>query len=187
MESGMARRADRFVSGLVLAPEGEGRQGSSRRLGLLRRVLATARSCRFDQLLVAAGGVAAAATGLDLAGADLVPDAAAKEGWASSIVEALGSLDPRTDVLVLMLGDQAGVTPATVQTLLDGMGLAALAACGYPSGRGHPLAIRRDAIGELSGLDGDAGVWELLERHADAVVDVPVAAARAPAVPAARA
>ncbi|HEX3316448.1 MAG TPA: NTP transferase domain-containing protein [Solirubrobacteraceae bacterium] len=185
----MARRADRFVSGLVLAGEAAQRPGS-RHARLLRRVLDTARSCRFDQLLIAVGGAgaaAAASAGLDLAGADVLADAPHREGWASSIVEALANLDPRTDVLVLMLGDQAGMTPGTVQSLLDGMGLAALAACGYASGRGHPLAIRREAFGELSGLDGDAGVWDLLERHPDGVVDVPVAGARTPAVQAARA
>jgi molybdenum cofactor cytidylyltransferase len=183
----LARRADRFVSGLVLAGEASDGPGSSRRVGLLRRVLATARSCRFDQLLVAAGGAAAASAGIDLAGADVLADPPGGEGWTSSIVEALANLDPRTDVLVLMLGDQASLTPGMVQTLLDGMGLAALAACGYPSGRGHPLAIRRVAFGELSSLDGDAGVWDLLERHAHAVVDVPMAGARAPAAQLARA
>jgi CTP:molybdopterin cytidylyltransferase MocA len=33
---------------------------------------------------------------------------------------ALVTVDPRCDVLVLLLGDQPGVTPATVDTLLAG-------------------------------------------------------------------
>jgi len=170
---GVARRADRFVSGLVLA--GGERLSSARDLHPFRRVVATARACRFDQLIVAVGGAAAAVAGVELAGADVILDGGG-DNASSSLVTALVHLDPRTDLLVLLQGDQPGVTPATVQTLVDGMGLAALAACGYPSGRGHPLAFARDAFGELSALDGDAEVWTLLDRHADDVVDVPVGA-----------
>ncbi len=43
--------------------------------------------------------------------------------------------------LVLMLGDQPGVSVATVEALLAGRGDAALAACAYSDGRGHPLAF----------------------------------------------
>jgi molybdenum cofactor cytidylyltransferase len=83
-------------------------------------------------------------------------------------------VDPRCDVLVLMLGDQPGVTAATVETLLAGRGEAPIAACGYEDGRGHPLAFSRTLFGELASLHGDKGVWKLLDRHAAAAVDVPV-------------
>ena len=164
----MSRRADRFVSGLVLA--GAHRLGSPLHLRPLRRVVATARACRFDQLLIAVGGAAAAVAGVDFAGADVILEG----DEPSSFAAALHRMDPRTDVLVLLLGDQPRVTPATVQTLVDGMGPATLAACGYASGRGHPLAFGRDAFGELSTVDEDAGIWQLLDRHRDSVVDVPI-------------
>jgi CTP:molybdopterin cytidylyltransferase MocA len=80
----------------------------------------------------------------------------------------------RAEVLVLMLGDQPGVTAATVAALLAGRGGASLAACGYADGRGHPLAFDRSVFSELASLHGDKGVWKLLERHAAEVVDVPV-------------
>lgn len=73
-----------------------------------------------------------------------------------------------------MLGDQPGVTAATVAALLAGRGGASLAACGYADGRGHPLAFDRSVFSELASLHGDKGVWKLLERHAAEVVDVPV-------------
>jgi molybdenum cofactor cytidylyltransferase len=165
----MSRRADRFVTGLVLA--GAHRLGAPLHLPPLRRVVATARACRFDQLMVAFGGAATAVTGLDFSGADVVLGT----GGASCLVTALNRLDPRTDVLVLLLGDQPGVTPATVQTLVDGMGAGDVAACGYASGRGHPLAFGREAFDELTTLDEPAGVWKLLDRHRDAVVHVPMA------------
>jgi hypothetical protein len=46
-------------------------------------------------------------------------------------------------VLVLMLGDQPGVTAATVAALLERRGGAPLAICRYDDGRGHPIAFAR--------------------------------------------
>jgi molybdenum cofactor cytidylyltransferase len=53
---------------------------------------------------------------------------------------------------------------------------APLAACAYDDGRGHPLVFTRTLFAELASLHGDRGVWKLLDRHADQVADVPIAA-----------
>ena len=84
---------------------------------------------------------------------------------------ALATIDPRCDVLVLLLGDQPGVTPATVDALLVGRGEAPLAVCRYEDGRGHPLAFARSVFGALESLHGDKGVWKLVDRGAE---DVPI-------------
>ena len=76
-------------------------------------------------------------------------------------------------MLVLLLGDQPGVRPETVRALLAGRGDAALAACRYDDGRGHPFAFARSVFGELAALHGDKGVWKLLDRGP--VTDVPIA------------
>ena len=78
-------------------------------------------------------------------------------------------------VLVLMLGDQPSVTAENVASLLAGRGEAPIAACAYTDGRGHPLAFSRALFPELRTMHGDKAVWKLLDRHADAAVDVPVA------------
>jgi molybdenum cofactor cytidylyltransferase len=82
-------------------------------------------------------------------------------------------VDPRIDVLVLLLGDQPGVRPETVRALLAGRGDAPLAACRYEDGRGHPLAFARSAFGDLAALHGDKGVWRLMDRGPVAEVAVP--------------
>jgi molybdenum cofactor cytidylyltransferase len=57
--------------------------------------------------------------------------------------------------------------------LLAGRRNSPYAACAYDNGRGHPLAFARSTFADLQALHGDKGVWKLLDRHADQVVDVP--------------
>jgi molybdenum cofactor cytidylyltransferase len=171
------------VTGLVLAA------GSSERLGqpkqllpyrdgtLLDHVLGTARACGFDQRLCVLGADAAAIRRLvDFEGIDVVVNDEPRTGCSSSIAAALTAVDDGSEVLVLLLADQPGVTPGTVATLLAGRGDAPLAACAYEDGRGHPLAFARRLFAELGSLRGDRGVWKLLDRYADEVVDVPITA-----------
>jgi molybdenum cofactor cytidylyltransferase len=174
-------QADGFVAGLVLGAGGSRRLGRPKQLlpygddTLLGHVLTTARACPYDQLIVALGGSAdGVREQVDLSGAEVVLNEGFGSGCSSSIATALGVVDPRAELLVLMLGDQPGVTPATVETLLAARGDAALAVCRYDDGRGHPFAFARSVFGELGDLHGDKGVWRLLDARSDEVVDVPI-------------
>lgn len=176
-----SRPAEPFVCGLVLGA------GASRRLGrpkqllpyggrpLLEHTVATARDCGFDQLVVPIGAAAAdVAEHVDLSGARVVVNDDFAAGCSSSIAAALGAVDPRCELLVLMLGDQPGVTPATVAALLAGRGDAPLAVCRYEDGRGHPIAFDRSTFAALANLHGDKGIWRLLDERAQDVVEVSI-------------
>jgi molybdenum cofactor cytidylyltransferase len=178
----MRARTDPFVTGLVLGAGGSKRLGRPKQLlpygegTLLGHVAATARACGFDQTIVAVGGAAVdVRAGVDLAGAEVVVNDAYGEGCSSSIAAALAAVDPRCDVMVLMLGDQPGVTVETVRALLTGRADAPLAVCRYDDGDGHPIAFARSVFADLAGLHGDKGVWRLLDRRAAEVERVRIA------------
>ena len=171
-----------FVTGLVLGAGGSSRLGRPKQLlaygdrPLLEHTLNTARDCGFDQLVVPIGGAAAEVRErVDFSGAEVVVNEDYGEGCSSSIAAALGVVNERCDVLVLMLGDQPGVTPDTVRALLAGRGDAPLAVCRYDDARGHPIAFARSVFAQLADLHGDKGVWRLLDERAGDVVDVPIA------------
>jgi molybdenum cofactor cytidylyltransferase len=171
-----------FISGLVLGAGGSRRLGQPKQLlpygegTLLGHVVNVARACAFDQLVVALGGAAAEVRAkVDLSDVEVVINDAYGAGCSSSIAAALDYLDPRCEVMVLMLGDQPGVTAATVSSLLAGRGDAPLAVCRYDDGRGHPIAFARSTFPELSVLHGDKGVWRLLDARAGEVGEVALA------------
>lgn len=178
-----------FTTGLVLAAGSSSRLGRPKQLldyrgrPLLDATLAMARSCGFDQLLVTLGGAGDdVRAAVDLSGCRIVDNVHHTRGCSSSIVAALDHVDPRADGLVLLLGDQPGVTPSTVvelmsmtETATDAAGRpVAIAVCRYDDGRGHPFWFSRAVFDELRDLHGDKAVWKMLESGRRPVVELPV-------------
>jgi molybdenum cofactor cytidylyltransferase len=170
-----------FVTGLVLAAGTSSRFGAPKQLlpyrgrTLLDATLETARGCGFDQLLVTLGGSAAAIREqVDLAGVRVVDNPDFGTGCSSSIVSALDAVDAAAGGLVLLLGDQPGVTAGAVRALVATAADAPLGVCRYDNGPGHPLWFGRAVFGELRSLHGDKAVWRLLESGRHRVVQVAV-------------
>jgi molybdenum cofactor cytidylyltransferase len=167
------------VTVLVLAA------GSSHRLGrpkqtlpyrgttLLDATLRVARGCGLDQVMVTLGGASDdVRAAVDLTGVEVVDNPDFGSGCGSSIAAAVDVLDERTDGIVLLLGDQPGVLPATVHRLVDAAGSAPLGVSRYTDALGHPFWFSRQIFGELRALHGDKAVWKLLESGRYPVVEV---------------
>jgi molybdenum cofactor cytidylyltransferase len=163
----------RRIAGVVLAA------GSSRRLGTPKQVLPyrdttvlgatldVARDVGFDQLIVTLGGAAEAVLdAVRMDGADVVTVDDYGTGCSTSLRVALERVDPQAAGIVLMLGDQPQLAPATVRRMIAaGRGHPdnPVMVCRYTDGVGHPFWFSRHVFGELSQLHGDKGVWKLLQ------------------------
>lgn len=167
------------MTGLVLAA------GSSRRLGspkqllpyrettLLDATLRVARECGFDQLLITLGAWASdIRSRVDLSGAEVIENPAFAKGCSSSISGAIRAADPRSDGVVLLLGEQPTVAAEAVRALIDGAAGASFGRCRYADGAGHPLWIHRRSFDDVLSLSGDKALWELLRSRPDAVTEV---------------
>ncbi|MFK8024876.1 MAG: NTP transferase domain-containing protein [Ilumatobacter sp.] len=172
-----------FTTGLVLAAGRSSRLGQPKQLleyrgrTLLDASLDVARRCDFDQRLVALGGAGDdVRAAVELDGFIAVDNVHYTSGCSSSIVAALDEVDPRADALVLMLGDQPGVSPDAVAALCDSCehSPASIGVCRYDDGRGHPFWFASSTFDALRALQGDKAVWKLLESGAWPVVEVQV-------------
>ena len=169
------------VSVVVLAAGGSRRLGRPTQLldfrgaTLLDASLATARAAEADQVVVALGGAAdEVAERVDLTGVDVVLNPDFGDGCATSIRSALTRVREDATGVVLLLGDQPGVTAETVRALVTGAAGHAVGVCAYDDAPGHPLWFDRSMFATLSGLHGDKAVWKIVEADED-VVHVPIA------------
>jgi molybdenum cofactor cytidylyltransferase len=171
----------RPVTGVVLAAGGSSRLGTPKQLlpygdtTVLGASVDVARSCGFDQVIVTLGGGAdAVRTAVPLNDVDVATVDDLGSGCSSSLRVALTLVNPRASGIVLLLGDQPGVSPVIVERLL-GFASAPIAVCRYDDGIGHPFWLSRNVCGEIARLHGDKGVWKLIESGRFTVDELPVA------------
>ncbi len=162
------------VTGLIIAA------GSSRRLGqpkqllpfrgrtLLDATLDVVRSGPFAQRMVTVGGAAdSVRESIDFDDFVVVESLHFTVGCSSSIVSALAEVSADACGIVMLLGDQPGVTVGAIEALitvgLSGNEPAPLAVCRYDDGIGHPFWFGRQVFDDLARLHGDKAVWKLIE------------------------
>jgi CTP:molybdopterin cytidylyltransferase MocA len=154
------------AAALVLAAGGGSRFGGTKQLAtvrgrpLLEHALAAvaAVSPRVVVLGHAADDIQA---GVDLHGATpvLCPDW--EDGQAASLRCGLATL-AGADAVLVVLGDQPGLTPAAIDALLAADGDEDAVRATYGGEPGHPVLLRRPLLARAGELRGDAGFRDLL-------------------------
>jgi len=97
-------------------------------------------------------------------------------GMLTSVQAAVRSLTPVADAILVVLGDQPLVTPATIDRLLAAYAASpdSLVAPTHRGARGNPVLIDRRHFAELLALPPDAAPRVLLQRHPDDLLLVEV-------------
>ncbi|HWD77959.1 MAG TPA: NTP transferase domain-containing protein [Kribbella sp.] len=157
-----------FITGLLLGADSSPHLGAPWQLlayrggTLFGAALDGARDCGFDQLVVTLGSAAGQIRDrIDLDGVRVVDSPHADTGSAS-IVPALDAVDRRADGIVVLLGDQPGVTSAAVWSLVAEVATP-IGVCRYDDGESYPCWFGRELFGELRALRTDADLWNVVD------------------------
>jgi molybdenum cofactor cytidylyltransferase len=173
----------KFISGLVLGAGASSRFGQPKQLlpfrgtTLLGWVVNQAeRATGLDEVIVVLGRAAHEIREKVVFGnAKVVENPIFGEGCASSYRVGIGALDPRSDAIMILLGDQPGVDPETINRVAHewrrGDGQIALAS--YRGRKGHPMVFAGQFFDKLVGLHGDKAAWKLVDANPDLVRVVP--------------
>ena len=90
-----------------------------------------------------------------------------QQGMSTSIVAGLIMVDPRSQAVMLALGDQPLVTSRTINQLIEAFNKnrKGIAVPTYQGRRGHPIIFDIKYKAELFKLKGDIGGREIIQNH----------------------
>jgi len=172
----------KFISGLILGA------GSSQRLGqpkqllpfrdttLLGWVVGQARHATgVDELVVVLGRAAAEIRQrVDFGTTKVVENPVFGEGCSSSYRAGIAALSPDSKAMMIILGDQPGISPEIIDRVADEWrhGGSQIALCSYRGRLGHPMIFTKSLFDQLAGLHGDKAAWKLVDANASLVQQV---------------
>jgi molybdenum cofactor cytidylyltransferase len=168
-----------FISGLVLGAGASSRFGQPKQLLPLRGttllgwvVNQAERATELDEVIVVLGRAADEIRDKVVFGnAKVVENPVFVEGCASSYRVGIGALDPRSDAIIILLGDQPGIDPETINHLADEWRRsdAQIALASYQGRKGHPMLFAKSLFDKLVGLHGDKAAWKIVDANPDLV------------------
>jgi len=94
-----------------------------------------------------------------------------KKGMSTSIRRGLKRIDPRSDGILIALGDQPFLNARTINVLLRAFhqGKGEIVVPSFQGKQGHPVIFHRKFKKELLKLKGDAGGRSLFEKHPESI------------------
>ncbi len=164
-----AGEASRMGRNKLALPWGEGT--------VLGQTLATLQDAGLADILVVTGNEAAHASDIaNRAGAPSIHHPHYKRGMLSSLQAGVDALPAACAAVLVVLGDQPMVASSTIRQLVEAWQQhdAGLVAPVYDQQRGNPVLIARRHFAELLALPEGAAPRDLVRRHADDLLLVPV-------------
>jgi molybdenum cofactor cytidylyltransferase len=174
----------KFISGLILGAGASQRFGEPKQLlpfagtTLLGWVVSQAQKATgLDELVVVLGRSAdEIRSRVDFGDAQVVENRVFTEGCASSYRAGIAALDSRSEAMMIILGDQPGITPEIIDRLAAEWRRteAPIALCAYEGRKGqgrkgHPMIFARSFYDQLAALHGDKAAWKLVDAAASSV------------------
>jgi len=99
-----------------------------------------------------------------------------QHGMSTSIIAGLNLIDPKSQAVMLAMGDQPLVESQTINQLIDAFKShdKGIAVPTHQGKRGHPIIFAIKYKTELLKLKGDIGGREIIKNHPDDVLEVAV-------------
>jgi len=99
-----------------------------------------------------------------------------QQGMSTSIIAGLNLIDPKSQAVMLAMGDQPLVESRTINQLIDAFKShdKGIAVPTHRGKRGNPVIFAIKYKTELLKLKGDIGGREIIKNHPDDVLEVPV-------------
>ena len=171
-----------FISGLILGA------GASQRLGPPKQLLPfhgttmlgwvvqqAERANGLDELIVVLGRAAdEIREQVNFGAARVVENPVFSEGCSSSYKAGLAALNPKSQAMMIILGDQPGIMPEVIDWLAEEWRRreSLIALCSYNGRKGHPMIFAQSMFAQLAGLHGDKAAWKLVDANAALVQEV---------------
>lgn len=161
-----------MIAGVVLAAGSAERFGAPKQLALLdgrpllEHSLGAMAAAGLDRLVVVLGAWAEEILErVDLGGAEPVVCERWAEGQSASLACGLGHLEgERVDAVVIGLGDQPRLCPASVRRVAEAREDRPAARATYGGRPGHPVVLAASLLPDLRDVTGDVGARALLRR-----------------------
>jgi molybdenum cofactor cytidylyltransferase len=165
----------KFISGLILGAGASSRLGRPKQLlpyrntTLLGWVTRQAQyAAALDEVIVVLGRAADEIRNqTDFGNAKVVENAAFTEGCASSYRAGIGALDPRSEALMILLGDQPGISPYIIDRMAEEWRErdSEVMLASYRGRKGHPMIFAKSMFDKLIALHGDKAAWKLVDAN----------------------
>jgi molybdenum cofactor cytidylyltransferase len=169
----------KFISGLVLGAGASTRLGQPKQLlpfrgtTLLDWIVGQARRApALDEIVVVLGRAAdEIRQRVDFGDAKVIDNPVFGEGCASSYRAGIGAIDAKSDAIMILLGDQPGITVEIIDRVAEvfRQDRPQIVLASYRGRKGHPMLFAKPLFDKLVGLHGDKAAWKLVDANPELV------------------